>query len=496
MEQYVWGHHRRFNAYANYFKDKFGKRIQKLSIDAGFTCPNRDGTIARGGCTYCNNQAFSPSYCSTGISVQQQIEEGITFHKERYGADKFLAYFQSYTNTYASLDKIKEIYEPALQHEHILGIVIGTRPDAINDEILAYFQSLAQKKYLTIEYGIESTYDETLQRINRGHTFAQTKAAIEKTASYGLNVGGHLILGLPGETKEMMMNQIVKLNALPLTTIKFHQLQIIKNTLMAKQYKENPENFRLFEMKEYIDFIIDVVERLNPNFIIERFSAEAPPRFNLSKSWGVRSADLISMIEQRMKERHTWQGKFLDNQKKDMEENEIKTIPAFDYFKDGNKDEEIRALAPYIIGDNLKNPMNHGALIRLGSNIGAKKVFFTQNPNELSITKVKKTAGSSHTHMDFEFLPWEDIVKEIPEDYVWIAIETSSKAKMLYDQVLPKKCVFVVGNESYGLPESVLNQCDEHIFIPMPGNTKSMNVSHAATVVAFEWVRQNLLDEG
>ncbi len=493
MENYAWGHHRRFNAYANYFKQKFGKRIQKLSIDAGFTCPNRDGTIARGGCTYCNNKAFSPSYCSTGISVQQQIEEGITFHKERYGADQFLAYFQSYTNTYTSLDKLKEVYEPALQHKDIVGIVIGTRPDCIDDEKLAYFQTLSQQKYLTIEYGIESTYDETLQRINRGHTFEQTKEAIEKTASYGLNVGGHLIVGLPGETREMMMDQVSVLNALPLTTIKFHQLQIIKDTVMARQYKENPDAFRLFEMKEYIDFIIDIVERLNPDFIIERFSAEAPPRFNLSKSWGVRSADLISMIEQRMKERHTFQGKFLNNQKKAMTQDEIKTIPAFDYFKDGDKEEKIRKLAPYIIGDNLKNPMNHGALIRLGSNIGAQKVFFTQNPDELSITKVKKTAGSSHTHMDFEFLEWEEIMKEIPEDYVWIAIETSSRAKMLYEQVLPEKCVFVVGNESYGLPKERLRQCHQHIYIPMPGNTKSMNVSHAATVVAFEWVRQQLL---
>lgn len=310
MREFPWGHQRRFNAYSNYFKKQFGQRIQKLSVNAGFTCPNRDGTVARGGCTYCNNDAFSPSYCVAESSVTEQLKKGIDFHKDRYNASRFLAYFQNFSNTYASLDDLKNIYEEALQFPEVEGLVIGTRPDVIDEEKLAYFAELSQNKYVIIEYGIESCYNQTLERINRGHTLEQTRKAIEQTADYGVKVGGHLMFGLPGETKQMMLDEVDILNSLPLNNIKFHQLQIMKNTIMGREYKENPGHFRFFELDEYIDFVIDVTEKLNPAFVIERFSGEAPPWHTLSPRWGLRTPDVMNLIEQRMVDRDTWQGKY------------------------------------------------------------------------------------------------------------------------------------------------------------------------------------------
>ncbi len=310
MKSFPWGHQRRFNAYSNYFKKQFGQRIQKLSVNAGFTCPNRDGTVARGGCTYCNNEAFSPSYCVAGSSVTEQLQKGIDFHKDRYNASRFLAYFQNFSNTYASLDELKRIYDEALRFPEVEGLVIGTRPDVIDEEKLAYFAELSKRKYVIVEYGIESCYDQTLDRINRGHSFEQTKKAIEQTAAYGVKTGGHLMFGLPGETKQMMLDEVDILNNLPLNNIKFHQLQIMKDTIMAREYKENPDHFRFFELDEYIDFVIDVTERLNPAFVIERFSGEAPPRHTLSPRWGLRTPDVMNLIEQRMVDRDTWQGKY------------------------------------------------------------------------------------------------------------------------------------------------------------------------------------------
>lgn len=309
MEQFAWGHARRFNAYSNYFKKRFGERLQKLSINAGFTCPNRDGTVARGGCTYCNNDAFSPSYCTAENTVSDQIRKGIAFHEKRYGARRFLAYFQNYSNTYASLPELKQIYEQALQFPEVEGLIIGTRPDVIDDNKLAYFKELSREKYLVIEYGVESCYDETLKRINRGHTFAQSREAIQKTAEYGIYAGAHFMLGLPGETKEMMLEQVRWINQLPLHTIKFHQLQVMKNTAMAADFHRNPEQFKFFDLAEYIEFIIDIASRLHPEFIVERFSGEAPPRYTLSPRWGLRAPQVLNLIEKRMTERNTWQGK-------------------------------------------------------------------------------------------------------------------------------------------------------------------------------------------
>jgi radical SAM protein (TIGR01212 family) len=310
---FSWGHHRRFNAYSNYFRKIFGERVQKLSIDAGFTCPNRDGTLATGGCTYCNNDAFNPSYCNPGKSIKQQIREGIEFHKWRYKkATKYLAYFQPYSNTYAPPEKLKMLFNEALSHPDVIGLVIGTRPDCIDKEKLEYFRKLSDDYYIILEYGIESCYNKTLERINRQHTFEQSVEAIEKTAKAGIRTGVHIILGLPGESREEMLNEADIISSLPLNNIKFHQLQIFRNTPMANEYRKFPERFNLFGLDEYIHFIVDFVEKLNPQFVIERFAGEVPPRFLAGPGWGlIRNEQIIEKIELELTQRDTWQGKLM-----------------------------------------------------------------------------------------------------------------------------------------------------------------------------------------
>ncbi|MBI9052650.1 MAG: TIGR01212 family radical SAM protein [Bacteroidales bacterium] len=316
MTQHPWGHNRRFNSYSEYFKRTFGERVQKVTIDAGFTCPNRDGTKGTGGCTYCNNDAFNPSYCIPEKSVTQQINEGIEFHEKRYRrANKFLAYFQAYSNTYAPLEHLKKIYDEALQIPGIAGLVIGTRPDCIDDEKLEYFQKLSEKYYVILEYGIESCNNKTLKRINRGHSFEEAQEALEKTKKYGLKTGAHFIFGLPGESKEYLLNEAEKISSLPLDTVKFHQLQIIKDTAMEQEYKKFPENFNFFELPEYIEFFIQFLEKLNPEFVVERFAGEVPPRFLAGPGWGlIRNDQILNKFEKRLEELDTWQGKFYNDQ--------------------------------------------------------------------------------------------------------------------------------------------------------------------------------------
>jgi len=308
---YPWGDTRRYNSYSGYFKRQFGGRVQKLSIDAGFTCPNRDSTVGVGGCTYCNNDAFNPSYCNPNKSITQQIDEGIEFHAVRYRrAEQYLAYFQAFSNTYAPLDKLKKLYEEALSHPKVIGLVIGTRPDCVDEEKLDYLQYLSNKYYINLEYGIESCYNKTLALINRGHTFEQSVWAIEQTHRRGIQIGAHLIFGLPGETREQMLAEADVISQLPLHSIKFHQLQIIKGTIMEKQYKNTPEMFNLFSMNEYFNFLADFIERLNPNFVIERFTGEAPPRFLAVPNWGnLRTDQLMIEFEKILEKRDTWQGK-------------------------------------------------------------------------------------------------------------------------------------------------------------------------------------------
>jgi len=304
---------RRYNSFVGFLKEKYGCRLQKLVVDAGFSCPNRDGTISTGGCTYCDNAAFHPGYSTPDKSITRQLDEGIEFHKGRYrSVTKYLAYFQAYSNTYGSLEKMKRAYGEALAHEDVAGIVVGTRPDCIDGSKLDYLRELSEDKVVIIEYGIESCYDDTLRRINRGHTFAQARKAVEMTAERGIMQGAHFIFGLPGETVQMMMDMAPAINKLPLDTVKFHQLQIIRGTAMEKEYSEKRSDFVTFTLDGYIDFFVDFLERLRPDLRIERFAGEVPPRFVNETPWGlVRNPQLLEMLEKRLEERDTWQGRLL-----------------------------------------------------------------------------------------------------------------------------------------------------------------------------------------
>ncbi len=360
---------RRYNAYVDFFRSRYGARLQKVVIDAGFTCPNRDGKVGFGGCTFCDNAAFHPAYSRAEKTVGEQVDEGIEFHRGRYrNTAAYLAYFQAYSNTYASLERLRELYLAALSHPSVVGIVIGTRPDCVDGEKLDFLQALASGKMLegwrreiprkipgkrslpaggasvpetraakgdsvpkcsepgrseadplvleapavVVEYGIESCYDATLKRVNRGHDFASARRAVEMTARRGLDCGAHFILGLPGETLGMMLDECAMINSLPLTTVKFHQLQIVRGTAMEKEFASRPEDFVNFTLDGYVDFFVDMLERLRPDLCIERFAGEVPPRFVNSTPWGlIRNTELLRLLESRLSARETWQGRLL-----------------------------------------------------------------------------------------------------------------------------------------------------------------------------------------
>jgi len=312
---YSWGHKRRFNTYSDYFKLTYGGRIQKLSIDAGFTCPNRDGSKGTGGCSFCNNNAFSPSYCQPVKSISQQISEGIGFHKRRYPRTKaYLAYFQAYSNTYESVEVLRSKYVEALACQDVIGLVIGTRPDTVNEEVLDYIATLIKDHYVIIEYGLESCYNSTLKRVNRGHSFEDSLRAIEMTASRGIRQGAHFIIGLPGETDAEIMAQAGIISELPIQNVKFHQLQIVKNTNMAREFEADPGGFRMYSLEEYLELMLQFIELLNPEFVVERIAGEVNPGYLLSEPWGLRYDQVIDRFEQLLADRNTWQGKkYKDN---------------------------------------------------------------------------------------------------------------------------------------------------------------------------------------
>ncbi|HVN59457.1 MAG TPA: TIGR01212 family radical SAM protein [Bacteroidales bacterium] len=308
---FPWGHQRRFNAYSNYFRLKFGGRLQKVSIDAGFTCPNREGSAGNGGCSYCDNDAFNPSYCTPDKSITRQLQEGIDFLSHRYKSPRgYLAYFQAFSNTYAPLARLKSLYSEALSFPGILGLIIGTRPDCIDEEKLDYIAELSEKYFVVIEYGVESCYDRTLRRINRGHTFQKAMEAIRLTSDKKIKTGAHFIFGLPGESRTEMLDEARIISGLPLDSVKFHQLQIVKGTRMAADYNRNPSDFDLFTFEEYVEFFVAFLELLNPTIVVERFTGEAPPRKLEVQNWGKKRTDQISrIIEDRLEELDTWQGR-------------------------------------------------------------------------------------------------------------------------------------------------------------------------------------------
>ena len=307
---FPWGHNRRYNDYPTFLKTRFGGRVQKLSINAGFTCPNRDGSKDYRGCSYCNNDTFRPAYCEPQKTVSQQIEEGINFYSKKYPDMRFLAYFQSYSNTYGSIELLKQIYTEALAHDKIDGLVIGTRPDCVNDDILNLIEEKSKDYFVTIEYGIESTSDATLERINRQHTYQETIEAIEKTTGRNIHIGAHLILGLPGESKADQLAHAKRISELPIDILKLHQLQIVKHTTFAKEFKNNPTDFHLYDMDEYINLSIEFLELLHPKIIVERVVNQSPADMLIAPKWGgLKNFEIVAKIEKQLKERNTWQGK-------------------------------------------------------------------------------------------------------------------------------------------------------------------------------------------
>lgn len=301
---------RRYNDFTSFIKKRFGFRVQKVSLNAGFTCPNKDGTKGVGGCTYCNNNTFNPDYCKPIKSIKEQIDEGIAFFSKKYNTQKYLAYFQAYTNTYAPLNKLKKMYREALDHKQVIGLVIATRPDCIKNDVIDYLQDLvSQGFFIKLEFGLESTNNITLEKINRCQTHEDAIDAFNRAYGKGIHLGGHLILGLPGETKEDMLEHARKVSDLPINTLKIHHLQIVKHTMMAYQFKHTPEMFTFMNLEEYVDLVVDFIELLNPNIILERFFSESPVDMLIYPKYGLKNFEVKHLVEKRLDERDAFQGR-------------------------------------------------------------------------------------------------------------------------------------------------------------------------------------------
>lgn len=300
---------KRYREFGDFLRERFPFKAQKIAINAGFTCPNRDGSKGRGGCTYCNNQTFNPGYCQTDKSVADQLAEGVRFFSRKYPEMRYLAYFQAYTSTYGEQERLERLYEEALSYPGVVGLVIGTRPDCVPDRLLDYLARLSEQVLVLVEYGVESTLDRTLRRINRGHDFAEAEEAIRRTAARGIAVGAHLILGLPGESRDEILGHADRLSDLPLTTLKLHQLQLIRHTRMALEFERRPEDFHLFTVDEYIDLAIDFIERLDPAIALERFVSQSPKELLIAPDWGLKNYEFTARVNRRLAERDSWQGK-------------------------------------------------------------------------------------------------------------------------------------------------------------------------------------------
>ena len=292
--------------YGTWIRHRFPFRVQKISVDAGFTCPNRDGRISTGGCIYCDNRTFNPAYCQRQDSITQQLEAGKLFFARKYPEMKYLAYFQAYTNTYASIDHLRQLYEEALRVEDVVGIVIGTRPDCVSDKLLDYLEDLNRHTFLIVEYGVESAYDETLQRINRGHSFAQSRLAIEKTHQRGILTGAHIILGLPGEDAQENLRQAPIISSLPIDILKIHQMQIIQGTRLAAEFERNP--FHIYDIDEYIRLIANYIQRLRKDLVLERFVSQSPKELLIAPHWGLKNHEFTDLLNNYLKNHQIHQG--------------------------------------------------------------------------------------------------------------------------------------------------------------------------------------------
>jgi len=295
--------HRSFGAF---MRTKFGFTVYKVNVDAGFTCPNRDGTLGLSGCIYCNNDSFRPNSCKPTLSLAGQIGNGVNHIKKRYKANKFIVYFQPYTNTYAPLETLIELYSEALKQPDIIGLAIGTRPDAIDEQKISMLEKLAQKHFILIEYGLQSIYDRSLTFINRGHDYAAFLKAVDMTKDRGIHIGAHLIAGFPTETRDEMLAMAEEISSLPIGFLKVHQLQVIRDTPLADMYKENP--FYTFGYEEYLDFIVDFIERTSPDIVFQRLFATAPDNILVAPDWGKSRHRMLSDIEKRLEARDTYQG--------------------------------------------------------------------------------------------------------------------------------------------------------------------------------------------
>ena len=292
--------------YGTWIRHRFPFRVQKISIDAGFTCPNRDGKLSTGGCIYCDNRTFNPAYCQRKDSVARQLEAGKQFFARKYPEMKYLAYFQAYTNTYASIDHLRQLYEEALSVKDIVGIVIGTRPDCVSDELLDYLEELNQRSFLIVEYGVESANDETLRRINRGHTFEQSRLAIEKTHQRGILTGAHIILGLPGEDAQENLRQAPIISSLPIDILKIHQMQIIRGTRLAEEFERSP--FHIYSVEEYIELISCYIQRLRKDLVLERFVSQSPKELLIAPQWGLKNHEFTDLLNNYLKNHQIHQG--------------------------------------------------------------------------------------------------------------------------------------------------------------------------------------------
>lgn len=295
-----------YNDYGVWIRNRFPIRVQKISVDAGFSCPNRDGLISRHGCTFCDNRTFNPSYCNSRKSIGMQLKEGKTFFAKKYPDMKYLAYFQAYSNTYAPVEKLKKKYEEALAEDDIIGIVIGTRPDCLSNEIVDYLEELNQNTFLIIELGIESTNNETLRKVNRGHSFEDSIKAVEILYKRGILVCGHIILGLPGEDKVEILCQAKQISALPLTILKLHQLQIIKGTAMAHQFSISP--FHLYTVNEYIEILGEYLPLLRKDIILERFISQSPADMLIAPKWNLKNHEFIHLLNNYLDKNNIYQG--------------------------------------------------------------------------------------------------------------------------------------------------------------------------------------------
>ena len=296
--------------YGTWIRSRFPFRVQKISIDAGFTCPNRDGRLSTGGCIYCDNRTFNPAYCQRQDSITLQLQAGKQFFARKYPEMKYLAYFQAYTNTYASLDRLRQLYEEALQVDDVVGIVIGTRPDCVSDALLDYLEDLNQRCFLIMEYGVESANDETLRRINRGHTFEQSRLAIEKTHQRGILTGAHIILGLPGEDADEHLRQASIISALPIDILKIHQMQIIRGTRLAEEYEKQP--FHIYSVEAYIRLIAAYIQRLRKDLVLERFVSQSPKNMRIAPQWGLKNHEFTDLLNNYLKENDIHQGDLLE----------------------------------------------------------------------------------------------------------------------------------------------------------------------------------------